>query len=70
MISYVGAGRLLGYYEAHLNSWDGAAAIAIVREAGGWTNDFLGADGLLNGNLIAAAAPRLAPAMKRLAGLE
>ena len=70
MISYVGAGRLLGYYEAHLNSWDGAAAIAIVREAGGWTNDFLGAGGLLNGNLIAAAAPRLVPAMKRLAGLE
>lgn len=69
MITYVAAGRLLGYYEAHLNSWDGAAAIAIVREAGGWTNDFLAGEGLSKGNPIAAAAPRLAPAMKRLAGL-
>jgi myo-inositol-1(or 4)-monophosphatase len=69
MIAYVGAGRLLGYYEPHLNSWDGAAAIAIVREAGGWTNDFLAGDCLTKGNVIAAAAPRLAPAMKRLAGL-
>ncbi|MDH3229240.1 MAG: inositol monophosphatase [Alphaproteobacteria bacterium] len=70
MITYVGAGRLLGYYEAHLNSWDGAAAIAIVREAGGWTNDFLAGDGLTKGNVVAAVAPRLVPAMKRLAGLE
>lgn len=69
MITYVGAGRLLGYYEAHLNSWDGAAAIAIVGEAGGWTNDFLAGNGLSEGNLIAVAAPRLAPGMKRLAGL-
>ncbi|UCH74435.1 MAG: inositol monophosphatase [Rhodospirillales bacterium] len=69
MITYVGAGRLLGYYEAHLNSWDGAAAVAIVREAGGWTNDFLAGDGLLKGNPIAAAAPRLVRGMKQLAGL-
>jgi len=70
MITYVGAGRLLGYYEAHLNSWDGAAAVAIVREAGGWTNDFLAGDCLTKGNVIAVAAPRLVPAMTRLAGLE
>lgn len=69
MITYVGAGRLLGYYEPHLNSWDGAAAIAIVREAGGWANDFLANDGLSKGNVIAVAAPRLVSAMKRLAGL-
>ncbi len=70
MIAYVAAGRLLGYYEAHLNSWDGAAAVAIVREAGGWTSDLLAGDGLLQGDVIVAAGPRLAPAMKRLAGLE
>lgn len=70
MITYVGAGRLLGYYEPHLNSWDGAAAIAIVREAGGWTSNFLAGNGLTEGNVIAAAAPRLVPAMKRLARLD
>lgn len=70
MITYVAAGRLLGYYEAHLNSWDGAAAVAIVREAGGWTNDFLAGEGLSKGNPIAAAAPQLASAMKQLTGLS
>lgn len=70
MITYVSAGRLLGFYEAHVNAWDGAAAVAIVREAGGWTNDFLAGEGVTNGNVIAAAGPRLASAMKRLTGLD
>lgn len=69
MITYVAAGRLLGYYEAHMQSWDGAAAVGIVREAGGWTSDFLADGGLTRGNSIAASGPHLAPAMRRLAGL-
>ena len=32
--------------------------------------DFLAGDGLTKGNVVAAVAPRLAPAMKRLAGFE
>ena len=69
MIAYVAAGRLIGYYEAHINAWDCLAALAMVREVGGWTNDFLAGDGLARGNAITAAAPGLAGAMQRLSGL-
>jgi myo-inositol-1(or 4)-monophosphatase len=53
-ICYVACGRLLGYIEGHMNSWDALAAIAIVRGAGGRTNDFLADDGLTKGNVIVA----------------
>lgn len=53
-LCYVACGRLLGYVEGHMNSWDALAAIAIIRAAGGRTNDFLADDGLLNGNEIIA----------------
>ena len=62
MIAYVAAGRLLGYYEAHLNSWDCAAALALARETGCWDNDFLAGGGLTHGNPIAVSAPGLAAA--------
>jgi myo-inositol-1(or 4)-monophosphatase len=69
MLAYVAAGRLIGYYEAHINSWDCLAGLAMVREVGGWTNDFLAGDALIHGNAVAAAAPGLAEAMRRLSGL-
>jgi myo-inositol-1(or 4)-monophosphatase len=65
----VAAGRLIGYYEAHINSWDCLAALAMVREVGGWTNDFLAGDGLARGNAVAAAVPGLAGEMQGLSGL-
>jgi myo-inositol-1(or 4)-monophosphatase len=48
-----------GYVELHINSWDAVAGILLVREAGGWTNDFLAGNGLTEGNLILAATPEL-----------
>jgi myo-inositol-1(or 4)-monophosphatase len=47
------------YVELHINSWDAVAGILLVREAGGWTNDFLADDGLARGNLVMAATPEL-----------
>jgi myo-inositol-1(or 4)-monophosphatase len=47
------------YVELHINSWDAVAGILLVREAGGWTNDFLAGNGLTEGNLIMAATPEL-----------
>lgn len=52
MLCNVAAGRLLGYIEAHINSWDCVAALAIVRAAGLETNDFLANDGLRKGNWL------------------
>ncbi len=52
-------GRLDGFFEAHINAWDVAAGLCIVKEAGGRTNDFLGEDGLAKGNVVLAANPTL-----------
>src|SRR5215471_6557455 len=52
-------GKLDGFIEARLSAWDVAAGIVLVREAGGWTNDFFANDGLRRGNPMLAAAPGL-----------
>ncbi|TBU88304.1 inositol monophosphatase family protein [Phytopseudomonas dryadis] len=57
MTAYVAAGRLIGYYETHLKSWDCLAGMVLVREAGGRCNDFLRGDGLLGGNPYLVACP-------------
>lgn len=66
MLAYVAAGRLIGYYEPHINAWDCLAAIVLVREAGGQVNDFLAGEGLLRGNPIVAAGPALYPQLLAL----
>ena len=38
----------------------------MVRETGGWTNDFLANDGLLTGNPVLVAAPGVKDAMQNL----
>lgn len=70
MVAYVAAGRLIGYYEPHINAWDCLAAIALVNEAGGWSNDFLAGDGLRSGNPIAVSGPNLAADVRRIAGMS
>lgn len=61
MLCDVAAGRLLGYVETHINSWDCLGAIAVIRAAGLVTNDFLANDGLRNGNPIVAASAQVFP---------
>ncbi len=69
MISYVAAGRLIGYYEPHINAWDCLAGIVLVQEAGGWANNFLEGDGLLSGNPILVSAPGVEDAIRQLADI-
>jgi myo-inositol-1(or 4)-monophosphatase len=59
-------GRLDGYWEAHINIWDVAAGLCIVKEAGGWTNDFMAGDVFRLGNPILAANPALAAPLSAL----
>ena len=68
MLCYVAAGRLIGYYEPHINSWDCLAAIVIVEAAGGRCNDFLANDGMSNGNPILAAGKTLYPTLANATG--
>jgi myo-inositol-1(or 4)-monophosphatase len=66
MLAYVAAGRLIGYFEPHINAWDCLAAIVLVQEAGGVVNRFLADDGLHRGNPILAASPALFPHLQAL----
>ena len=64
-LCYVACGRLIGYVEPHINSWDCLGALAIIEAAGGCSNDFLANDGLWRGNRLAAGPPGLLPALMR-----
>jgi myo-inositol-1(or 4)-monophosphatase len=62
-LCYVAAGRLIGYIEPHLNSWDALGALAVVQAAGARTNDFLAGDGLWTGAPMIAGSPTLYPTL-------
>src|SRR6201999_357678 len=62
-LCYVAAGRLIGYVEPHINSWDCLGALAVVQAAGGVINDFLADDGLWKGNRVIAGPASLYPTL-------
>ncbi len=68
-IAWVAAGRLIAYYEPHINAWDCLAGLLLVTEAGGWTNDFLANDGLVSGNPVLASGPGMVDHIRTVAGL-
>lgn len=45
MSAWAAAGRLIGYYEPHMNPWDALPGLVLMREAGGASNDFLAQEG-------------------------
>jgi myo-inositol-1(or 4)-monophosphatase len=65
----VAVGRLDGYAELHINLWDVAAVLVILREAGARVSDFLGGNGAVAGNPILACAPGMAEAWSDLPGM-
>ena len=67
-LCYVSCGRMLGYVEPHVNSWDALGGIAVLQAAGGRTNDFLDGDGLLAGNRIVAGPPAVYEALDEVLG--
>jgi myo-inositol-1(or 4)-monophosphatase len=64
----VAAGRIDAYVELHINLWDVAAVLAILREAGAVASRFMDGDGLVAGNRIFAAAPGIAEALRAAIG--
>lgn len=68
-LAYVADGRLDGFYESRLNSWDVLGGLLLVSEAGGRQNDFLANDGLNRGNPVLAATPAFYDPLARLVGL-
>ena len=68
-LAYVAAGRLIGYVEAHLNSWDGTGGAALVIAAGGRINDFLAGDALWKGGPMVATSAALYPELAAVMGV-
>lgn len=53
-LAYVACGRFEGFYEYNLNSWDMAAGVLLIREAGGIVTDFEGGNEFLyRGDIVA-----------------
>ena len=58
-LAYVAAGRYDGFWERGLKSWDIAAGILLVREAGGFVSDFASRDRALDSGDVVAANPSI-----------
>ena len=65
----VAAGRSDAYVELHINLWDVAAALVLLREAGAHVSPFLEGDGPDHGNPILACAPEIATELTRITGI-
>jgi myo-inositol-1(or 4)-monophosphatase len=65
----VAAGKSEAYCELHINAWDCAAGILLVREAGGHTSDFFAGDGIKAGNPIIATNDALCAKLAGVIGI-
>ncbi|MBL4700607.1 MAG: inositol monophosphatase, partial [Phycisphaeraceae bacterium] len=54
-LAYVAAGRFDGFWEYGLNTWDIAAGVLMIQEAGGLVSDMEGGHSYMEtGNIVAA----------------
>ncbi|HBN73256.1 MAG TPA: inositol monophosphatase [Sutterella sp.] len=58
-LAYVACGRLDGYWEASVHSWDIAAGTLLVLEAGGLVTDLFGQEKYLELGNICSATPKI-----------
>lgn len=65
-LAYVAAGRLDGFWDVNLGSWDMAAGALLVQEAGGLIGDFQGGDSFLERGQILTANPKLFKILQNL----
>ncbi|WP_262028096.1 inositol monophosphatase family protein [Microvirga sp. Mcv34] len=68
-LAYVAAGRIDGYCELHMNSWDALAGLLLIEEAGGWANDFLADAGLRDGNIVLGCTSGLKDSLVKAMGM-
>lgn len=65
-LAFVAAGRYDGFWECDLKSWDIAAGIVLVREAGGFVTDITGKRKMLETGSVVAAADKVHPQFLKL----
>lgn len=66
MLAYVASGRLLGYVEEHMNSWDCLAGLLMVEEAGGRIVQPDPATVLDHGTVVIGSGPGVFEAVTRI----
>ena len=64
-LAWTAAGRYDGYWELGIKSWDIAAGLILLREAGGFATDPEGGDPYAEGNVV-AGNPVLQPKLREL----
>ena len=65
-LAYVAAGRLDGFWEFGLKSWDVAAGAVLIREAGGIVSGIDGSETFLDAGHVLAGSPKIYTALARL----
>ena len=65
-LAWVAAGRFDGFWEEDLKSWDVAAGVLLVREAGGFVTDFRGGDTAVETGQVLAANDQLHSRLHKL----
>lgn len=65
-LMHTAAGRFDAFFQSRINSWDVAAGIILVEEAGGWVSDFYGQGGLEGPTPFLACAPGLVEPLSEL----
>ena len=65
-LAYVAAGRLDGFWETNLSSWDLAAGSLLIREAGGIISGLDGSETFLETGHVLAGSPKIYAALARL----
>ncbi len=65
-LAWTAAGRLDGFWEHGLNSWDMAAGLLMVREAGGFVTDIDGGDKMFETASIVAGNEKIQAQLRQL----
>lgn len=63
-LAHVAAGRLDGFYEAHLYAWDVLAGLLLVAESGGYVSDFAPGPAWEQGTSVLACSPALTASLQ------
>lgn len=69
-LAHTACGRVDGYWEQHISSWDFAAGILLVEEAGGWINESIPSDWLQNGSAIMGTNHHLKETLQIITGIR
>lgn len=67
MLAYTASGRLIGYIEPHMNSWDCLAGLLIAVEAGNILEEFNVPNAIHNGTRVVVGAPGVYDELKMIA---